>query len=98
MYLVYILSLRNLTFCLFYSILQVRCGSFNTMRLISFSYHLQIEEIYKAYTQKLARVAHLMPPDVHKLMEDECLVNKFLKNIFVLLLNKKNVVFGHILS
>ncbi|XP_065068754.1 coiled-coil domain-containing protein 180-like isoform X2 [Rhopilema esculentum] len=32
-----------------------------------------IEEVYKAYTQRLVRVAHLMPPDVHRLMEDECL-------------------------
>ena len=34
----------------------------------------QIEDVFKECTQKLVRIAHLMPTDVHKLMEDECLV------------------------
>eukprot|EP00112_Aurelia_sp_Birch-Aquarium-sp1_P016225 Seg3660.2 transcript_id=Seg3660.2/GoldUCD/mRNA.D3Y31 product="Coiled-coil domain-containing protein 180" protein_id=Seg3660.2/GoldUCD/D3Y31 len=32
-----------------------------------------IEDVFKECTQQLVRIAHLMPTDVHKLMEDECL-------------------------
>eukprot|EP00794_Sanderia_malayensis_P016105 gene16105-17726_t len=32
-----------------------------------------IQEVFKAYAQKLVRIAHLMPADVHKLMESESL-------------------------
>lgn len=62
---------------------QNRLTTVNVIWINNFFFSIiQISEVFKSYTAMLERIAHMMPGDVHRLMENEVLVSE---QIFTLL-------------